>query len=111
MNDIERLIHAWRSHVEEHAAARAEYEYLKEYRKSLKAILMARYAESGTKAANAQEVMAYADKEYTDHLKALRIATEKTESLRYRMKIAEVRCEVWRTEQANSRKEQKLYGA
>jgi len=111
MSDIERLIHQWRSHVEEHAEARAEYEYLKEYRKSLKAILMSRYAESGVKAANAQEVMAYADKEYTDHLIALRIATEKTESLRYRMKIAEVRCEVWRTEQANGRREKNLYGA
>lgn len=109
--NIEKLIHSWRSHVEEYAKAKAEHDYIKEYRKSLKAILMGRYAEKGVKAVAAQEQKAYADEEYLELLKGLRAATEKSEGLRYRMEIARTRCEIWRTKQANGRKEQKLYGA
>ena len=111
MNDIEKLIHAWRSHVDEYAAAKAEHEYLKEYRKSLKAIIMGRYAEAGEKIASTREAKAYADPEYLELLKGLRVATEKAEGLRYRMTIAQARVDVWRTQEANSRRERNNYGA
>ena len=111
MNDIEKLIHAWRSHVEEYASARAEYEYLKEFRKSKKAILMCKYEEEGVKVAATREAKAYADPEYLELLHGLRTATEKAESLRYRMMIAQTRVDVWRTQEANNRRERNNYGA
>jgi len=111
MNDIERLIHAWRSHVEEYAAAKAEHEYLKEFRKSKKAILMCKYEQQGEKVASTREAKAYADPEYLELLEGLRAATEKSESLRYRMTIAQTRVDVWRTQEANSRRERNNYNA
>ncbi len=47
--DIEKLIHEWRSSVKEYAKAKADTEYLREFRKSKKAILIGRAAEEGLK--------------------------------------------------------------
>lgn len=44
-DQIEKLIHEWRSSVSDYAKARAESVYLTEYRKSLKAIKMAKAQE------------------------------------------------------------------
>jgi hypothetical protein len=83
------------------AKAKAERIYLEEYRKSLKAILM---TASDEKSAVMQEKEAYADKTYIDHLKALRIAVEEEETLRWRMVASEAAIEVWRTQSANDRR-------
>ena len=109
--DIEKLISDWRKEVGNFAKAKAEHDYLYEFRKSLKAILMTEALQEGIDKANAQERYAYAHKRYTDLLDGLKVATEQAEDLRYRMKIAEARVEVWRTKQANNRREQKQYGA
>ena len=111
MTDIEKLIHDWRANVGEYAKAKADHDYLYEFRKSLKAILMTEALKEGIDKANAQERYAYAHKRYTELLDGLRVATEKAEDLRYRMKIAEARVEVWRTKQANSRREKSMYNA
>ena len=108
---IEKLIQEWRSGVEEYAKANADKVYLTEYRKSLKAILMARAQEEGVKTGQERETYAYAHAEYLELLKGLREATEKSEGLKYRMKIAEERIGIWRTKQASSRREQSHYGA
>ena len=109
--DIEKMINDWRSNVSSYAKAKADHDYLYEFRKSLKAILMTQALETGITAANAQERFAYSHERYTDLLEGLRAATEQAEDLRYRMKIAEARVDIWRTKQANSRKEQQMYGA
>jgi len=108
---IEKLIHEWRSSVSEYAKANAEKVYLTEYRKSLKAIKIAEGQEKGLKTGQERESYAYSHPEYIELLKGLREATEKSEELRYRMKIAEERVGIWRTKQANGRKEQSSYGA
>lgn len=111
MNDIEKLINDWRNSVKDYAKAKADTVYLTEYRKSLKAIKMAEAQEQGLKTGQERESYAYAHKDYLELLSGLREATEKSEELRYRMKIAEERIGIWRTKQASSRKEQGHYGA
>ena len=68
---------------------------------------------SGEKSAAAQEreAYAYSHERYLELLNGLRAATEKSESLRYRMRIAEERIGIWRTREASNRREQSHYGA
>ena len=108
---IEKLIHEWRSSVSEYAKANADKVYLTEYRKSLKAIKIAEAQENGLKTGQERESYAYSHPDYIELLKGLREATEKAEELRYRMRIAEERIGIWRTKQANGRREQGQYGA
>lgn len=110
--NIEKLLHEWRSSVEEYASAKAEAEYLSHFRKSKIAILMTEAeVKEGIKAANAQDRYARAHPEYQELLLGLKAAVEKSELFRMRMKIAEQRVEVWRTNCANNRKEKGMYGA
>ena len=110
MPDVERLFQSWREHISEYAEAAANYEYLSEYRKSKKAILMGEALAEGEEKANAQERYAYSHSEYLTLLDGIRAARQKTEELRWRMKIAEQRIGAWQTKQANSRAEFKKYG-
>jgi hypothetical protein len=80
--------------------ARAERIYLEEYRKSLKALIMCK---STADSVAAKEVEAYANSEYRQHLEAIRIAVEADEKFRWMLTTAQVKVEVWRSEQANSR--------
>jgi len=111
MEDIEKLIHAWREHVSEYASAKAETVYLSEFRKSKKAILMVEAQAGGIKTGQEREAYAYSHPEYLELLQGLRASTEKSEELKYRMIIAERRCDIWRTKQASGRKEKAHYGA
>ena len=82
------------------AKARAERVYMEEYRKSLKAQLM---KESGAASAAIQEREAYASDTYITHIKALKIAVEREEALRWRMVTAQTAVEVWRSQEASNR--------
>ncbi len=108
---IEKLINDWRANVAAYAKAKAEHDYLDHFRKSKIALLMNEALSNGIEAANAQDRYARSHSEYIELLEGLRASTEQSEDLRYRMKIAEARVEVWRTKQANNRREQKQYGA
>lgn len=94
-------------HAKKFAHAKAERIYLEEYRKSLKAILMKRSMES---AIGAQEREAYAHEEYVELLSGLKQAVEIEEKLRWDLIAAQARVEVWRSQEASSRMEQKLIG-
>ena len=87
--------------------AKAQRVYLEEFRKSKKAMLMKDSLKSGVEAANAQEREAYADPEMVDLLKGLQAAVEIEEKLKWDITAAELRVEIWRTEQANNRAEGK----
>jgi len=108
---IEKLISDWRNSVGEYAKANADKVYLTEYRKSLKAILMVEAETKGMKTGQEREAYAYSHERYLELLNGLRAATEKSESLRYRMRIAEERIGIWRTREASNRREQSHYGA
>jgi hypothetical protein len=85
-----------------YAKAKAERIYLEEYRKSLKAILMKRSAET---AVNAQERDAYSHPEYITLLEGLKAAVETEEEVRWALVAAQARVEVWRSQEASSRHE------
>lgn len=98
--DIEKALDYLRDSAVPAAQARANRIYLEEYRKSLKALVMQRYAMSPL---GAQERDAYASKEYTDHLHALKLAVEQDEKHRFLREAAQAKIEAWRTMNANAR--------
>ena len=92
-------------HAGTFAKAKSQRVYLEEFRKSKKAILM---AESTDKAANAREQYAYSHPEYLALLDGIRAAVETEEKLRWDMIAAQARVEIWRTEQANNRNQDRV---
>jgi len=84
----------------EYAKAKAERVYLEEFRKSKKALLM---QESDSKVSASQERDAYAHPDYIGILAALRVAVEAEETLRWKMVAAQLRVEVWRSQEASNR--------
>lgn len=82
------------------AQARANREYLSEYRKTLKAQLM---RAKGDLPLAAQEREAYADQQYVAHLEALRDAIEADEKYRWLQSAAETKCSAWQTQQRSLR--------
>ena len=70
-----------------YAKAKSERRYLEEFRKTKKALLMKDAMQMG----------------YQELLRGLAVAIEQEESLRFMLKAAEMRAEVWRTESANER--------
>ena len=82
------------------AQAKAERTYLEEYRKSKKALLMSAHNE---KPIGAQEREAYAHPEYIELLQGLRVAVEAEELLKWQMVAAQTRVEVWRSQEASNR--------
>jgi hypothetical protein len=87
------------------AAAKAERVYLEEFRKSKKAILMAQCTD---KAANAREQYAYSHPEYLLLLDGLKAAVEVEEKLKWDLIGAQARIEIWRTQSANNRNQDKV---
>ena len=108
---IETLINDWRLSIDENAQAKSDAEYLREFRKSKKAILMQEAESKGYKTGQERESYAYSHPEYIELLEGLRVAVEKAESFRCRMILAEKRVNIWQSKQANGRKEQGMYGA
>ena len=83
-----------------YAKAKAQRVYLDEFRKSKKALLM---QQSGESSAVAQEKDAYAHPEYLELLAGIREAVEIEESLRWQMVAAQLRVDVWRSEESSAR--------
>lgn len=86
------------------AKAKAERVYLEEFRKSKKALLM---AQSTLEAANAREQYAYSHADYIALLDGLKQAVEIEEKLRWDLIAAQARVEIWRTESANNRHQER----
>jgi len=86
----------------EFAQARANRVYMEEFRKTLKAQLMAR---DKSLPLAAQERDAYADQAYQAHLEGMREAVEAEETLRWQLIAAQARVEVWRSQEASARAE------
>ena len=94
-----------RDHAKQYAQAKANRVYLEEYRKSLKAKLMAHQLGDPV---NAQERYAYAHLEYQELLHGLKEAIEQEENLRWKLIAAQAKIEVWRSLSANQRAEAKI---
>lgn len=82
------------------AKAKAERVYLEEFRKSKKALLM---AQCDAKTSAEREQFAYAHEDYRSLLEGLRAAVEAEEGLKWLMTAAQARIEVWRSQEASNR--------
>ena len=87
------------------AEAKGRLAGLEAYKSSLRAILMKK---SNEQSLGAQEREALASQEYQDLCKAIGIATEQKEALRWQLEAAKMRFEAWRTQQANDRNLERL---
>jgi hypothetical protein len=86
-----------------YAEAKAQRIYLEEFRKTKKALLMKDALARGIDSAVAQEREAYAHIEYADLLKGLMIAIEKEETLKWMLTAAQMKVDIYRTEEATNR--------
>lgn len=100
MKETDDIIKYIWDNAPEYAKAKGELAELETYKSSLKAIQMKKSSEQSL---GAQEREAYASQEYQDICKAIGIATEKVELLKWRLESAKMRFEAWRTQQANDR--------
>jgi hypothetical protein len=91
-----------RDNAATYAQAKANVVYLTEYRKSLKAMLMANCTE---KTESAKETYAYSHDTYREHLRALAEAVTESERLRWMMVAAEAKIQVWRSLESSARSE------
>lgn len=88
-----------------YASAKADRVHLEEYRKSLKALLM---AESSEKAANAREQYAYSHERYIALLDGLKTSVEVEETLKWQQIAAQLRVEIWRSQEASNRTQERV---
>jgi hypothetical protein len=88
-----------------YAKAKGELAQLEAFKSSLKAIKMAQTDEQSL---GAQEREAYRSQEYQDLCKAIGVATEQTEALRWQLRAAEMRFEAWRSQEASNRNIERL---
>ena len=86
-----------------YAVAKAQRIYLEEFRKTKKALLMKEAMARGIDSAVAQEREAYAHYEYQELLQGLQVAIEKEETLKWKLTAAQMKADIWRSEQASER--------
>jgi hypothetical protein len=89
----------------QYAKACGELAQLEAFRHSLKAIKMAQTDEQSL---GGQEREAYRSQDYQDLCKAIGVATEQKEALRWQLEAARMRVDIWRTEQASNRNLEKI---
>ena len=92
--EIQKAFDFLRDSAVDAAKCRANRVYLEEYRKSLKAQIM---AEHNTLPVNGQEREAYKDPRYLQHLEALKEAVFEDEKIRFLMEAAKIRISAWQT--------------
>ena len=88
------------------AEAKANRVFIENYLRTVKSRLM--NEEAGT--LGNKEAYAYAHPDYIQQLEALKIATKEEEHLKYMLKAAELRVEVWKTTEYSKRAELKNLG-
>lgn len=103
--EAERAAEYIREFASQFAKAKADRIYLEQYRKSLKALKMIE-AEGTDKT---RESFAYADQEYLANIEALGHAVEKEETIKWKFVAAQAKIEIWRTQQANNRHQDKAH--
>jgi hypothetical protein len=100
--DIFKVLDYMRDHAAQYAKAKAERQYLENFRKTVKAQQMKRHLDMPV---SAQEREAYASEEMQDVDRAIRIATEEEAKLYWLLSAAQVKADVWRSIQASERME------
>ena len=89
----------------QYAKAKAETYQLTEYKRTQRSVL---YSRAVGKTVADKENWVSMQPEVTTTIDGIAVAIENEECLRWRLKVAELKVEVWRTEQANRRLEHKI---
>jgi hypothetical protein len=111
MKSVEETLNFIRDKAKEHAEAYSQREYLKEFRKSKKCMLINEAELNGLKGAQARECYAYAHDDYVALLEGLKVAIERECELRHLIKSAELRIEVWRSQNSRQKAEMNAYNS
>ena len=106
--EMERALHYLKLNSDKYAKARAQAEYLKEFRKSKKALLINEAEIKGRKTQQERESYAYSHNEYIEVLEGIKVAQEVAEKLRMMVKAAELQIDIWKTNQMKVMAEMKL---
>lgn len=106
---IEKRMQTLRETAARYAKAKADYEYLEDFKKSKLAMLMKEAEVNGHKTAASQEREARAHPDYLICLDGLRAANEQAEKLRWELRLAEMGAEIWRTMESSRRAEMRGY--
>lgn len=99
--EVERANDFIRDNADAYAQAKGNRIYLEQFRKSKKAILI---QDCGLKTGLEKESFAYAHIDYQQLLEGLKQAVIEEEKLKWLFVAAQAKIEVWRTQQANSRR-------
>ena len=84
----------------EYAKAKGNLAQFEAFKHSLKAIEMSK---SEATSIGAKEMDAYKSQPYQELCEAIGLATEEVETLRWKLIAAQLRVDIWRTEQASNR--------
>jgi len=106
--DLERALHFLKLKSDEYAKARAQCDYLKEFRKCKKALLINQAELNGRKTQQERESYAYSHDEYIEVLEGIKDSQEVAEKLRLMVKAAELQIDIWKTNQMKIMAEMKL---
>ena len=85
------------------AVAKSQRIFLEEFRKTKKALLMKDAMTRGFDSAVAQEREAYAHPEYEELLHGLAAAILQEETIKWKLTAAQLKSDIWRSEQASER--------
>lgn len=96
------------AHSKDYAVAESHKVFMEEMRKTIKAEEMQHAELRGHKTAATQEREAYASKRYKEHLQALQQAVQRREELRWMLIAAQARIEVWRSQEASNRAQDRM---
>jgi hypothetical protein len=88
-----------------YASAKGELAQLEAYRHSLRSIMMKK---SGEQTIGAQEREAYASQDYQDLCKAIGVATENAEKLKWELEAARLRHATWQTLEVSNRNQDRI---
>lgn len=83
-----------------YAQAKGQRVYLENFLRSKKSLLM---AQSDAKTVADREAFAYAHPEYIELIAGLRAAVEQEEGIKWKLTAAQASVEIWRTQSANNR--------
>ena len=86
-----------------YAEAKAQRVYIENFLRTKKALLMKEAMAKGIDSGVAQEREAYAHPEYQELLRGLQVATEREEALKWKLTAAQMKADIWRSEQASER--------
>jgi hypothetical protein len=98
--DPVRAVEYIMKHSAEFSRAKAERVYIENYLRSKKSLIMSK---SSAKSVAAAEVDAYADPEYIGLLEGLKEAVEAEEKLKWMLTAAQLKVEIWRSQEATNR--------